>query len=62
LGRDVAYPDAGSTIDQPWRSVRYAAKQVEEGYLNPQAKMLLVKKQTVYDERNYQLGKLYLYC
>ena len=43
LGRDVAYPDAGSTIDQPWKSVRYAAKQVEEGYLNPQAKMLLVK-------------------
>ena len=43
LGRDVAYPDAGSTIDQPWKSVRYAAKQVEEGYLNPQAKLLLAK-------------------
>jgi hypothetical protein len=43
LGRDVAYPDAGSTIDQPWKSVRYAAKQVEEGYLNPQAKMLLTQ-------------------
>jgi len=43
LGRDVAYPEAGATIDQPWKSVRFAAKQVEEGYLNPQAKMLLVK-------------------
>ena len=43
LGRDVPYPDAGATIDQPWKSVRFAAKQVEEGYLNPQAKMLLVK-------------------
>jgi hypothetical protein len=43
LGLDVAYPDAGATIDQPWKSVRFAAKQVEEGYLNPQAKMLLAK-------------------
>lgn len=43
LGTDVAYPDAGATIDQPWKSVKFAAKQVEEGYLYPQAKMLLVK-------------------
>ena len=43
LGRDVAYPEAGATIDQPWKTVRFAAKQVEEGYLNPQAKMLLAR-------------------
>jgi hypothetical protein len=43
LGSDLPYPTAGATIDQPWKSVRFAAKQVEEGYLNPQAKMLLVK-------------------
>ena len=43
LGRDVAYPDAGATIDQPWRSVRFATKQIEDGYLNPNAKILLAK-------------------
>ena len=43
LGRDVAYPDAGATIDQPWRSVRFATKQIEDGYLNPNAKVLLAK-------------------
>jgi hypothetical protein len=43
LGRDVAYPDAGATIDQPWRSVRFATKQIEDGYLNPNAKLLLAK-------------------
>jgi len=43
LGTDVPYPSAGATIDQPWKTVRYAAKQVEEGYLNPSAKMLLTK-------------------
>ena len=43
LGNDVPYPRAGATIDQPWKSVRYAAKQVEDGYLNPNAKHLLEK-------------------
>ena len=43
LGRDVAYPAAGATIDQPWKSVRFATKQIEEGYLNPNAKTILAK-------------------
>ena len=43
LGKDVPYPRAGATIDQPWKTVRYAAKQVEDGYLNPNAKQLLEK-------------------
>ena len=43
LGRDVAYPAAGATIDQPWKSVRFATKQIEEGYLTPNAKTLLAK-------------------
>jgi hypothetical protein len=51
LGRDVPYPESGSTIDQPWKTVRYAAKQVEEGYLNPHAKMMLaMNKQFVMKE------------
>ncbi len=51
LGRDVPYPDAGATIDQPWKTVRYAAKQVEEGYLNPGPKHLLaMNKQFIMKE------------
>jgi hypothetical protein len=51
LGSDIPYPAAGATIDQPWKSVRYAAKQVEEGYLTPNAKVLLAKnKQFVMKE------------
>jgi hypothetical protein len=41
LGKDIAYPDAGATIDQPWKSVRFATKQIEEGYLTPNAKTIL---------------------
>ena len=51
LGLDIAYPDAGATIDQPWKTVRYAAKQVEDGYLNPNAKMMLaMNKQFIMKE------------
>ena len=51
LGRDVPYPEAGATIDQPWKTVRYAAKQIEDGYLNPQARDLLaMNKQYVMKE------------
>ncbi len=51
LGRDLPYPQAGATIDQPWKTVRYAAKQVEEGYLTPSAKMLLtMNKQFIMKE------------
>ena len=41
LGRDVPAPDSGLTIDKPWKTVRYANKQVEDGYQNPQSKSLL---------------------
>ena len=40
-GVDAPAPTYGQTIDTPWASVRYAAKQIEEGYLNPNAKQLL---------------------
>ena len=33
----------GTTIDQPWKTVRHACQQVEKGYLNQQAKELIVK-------------------
>ena len=40
-GVDAPSPIYGQTIDTPWATVRYAAKQIEEGYLNPNAKQLL---------------------
>jgi hypothetical protein len=42
-GVDSAYPNYGSTIDRPWKTVRYATRQIENGYLNPQAQQLLAK-------------------
>ena len=33
----------GTTIDQPWKTVRFACQQVEKGYLNQKAKELIVK-------------------
>ncbi|CAB4125878.1 ChiC_BD domain containing protein [uncultured Caudovirales phage] len=43
LGVDSAYPDYGLTIDRPWKTIRFATKQIENGYLNPQAQQLLAK-------------------
>jgi hypothetical protein len=51
LGSDIAYPEAGATIDQPWKTINFAAKQIEDGYLNPQAKYLLaMNKQYIIKE------------
>ena len=41
LGTDAPAPSNGLTIDRPWKTVRYACKQLEDGYLNPNAKSLL---------------------
>ena len=43
LGSDIPYPAAGATIDQPWKTVRYACKQIEEGYLTPAAKEIIAR-------------------
>ncbi len=43
IGVDSPAPDYGLTIDKPWKTVRFAAEQVEKGYLNPQASLLLEK-------------------
>ena len=40
-GNDVTTNGQGTTIDKPWQSIRYACQQVEDGYLNTNAKMLL---------------------
>ena len=52
-GVDSPAPAYGLSIDKPWKSVRYAAKQIEDGYQNPQAKMLLqTNKQFLMKEVN----------
>ena len=40
-GSDITGNGQGTTIDKPWQSIRYACQQVEDGYLNPNTKMLL---------------------
>ena len=40
-GADVPAPTNGRTIDKPWKSIRYAAEQVEKGAKNPDAAKLL---------------------
>jgi hypothetical protein len=42
-GADVQGSGQGLTLDKPWATVRYAAKSVEDGYLNISAQQLLQK-------------------
>ena len=42
-GTDVAGNGQGLTLDKPFKTVRFAAKQVEDGYLNPNAALLITK-------------------
>jgi len=52
-GVDTSAPDYGLTIDKPWRTVRFAAEQIEKGYLNVQAAELIEKnKQFIIKEVN----------
>ena len=52
-GTDSPAPNYGLSIDKPWKTIRYAAKQVEDGYQNPNAKYLLqVNKQFFLKEVN----------
>ena len=52
-GTDAPYPASGFSIDQPWKTIRYACKQVEDGYREPQAKALLQRnKQFLIKEVN----------
>jgi hypothetical protein len=40
-GRDLPAPEYGQSIDRPFRSIRYAAEQVEQGTKHPRAARLL---------------------
>ena len=59
-GLDLAYPASGFSIDQPWKTVRFACKQIEEGYRRPNAKHLLqVNKQFLINEANNFISYTY---
>ena len=52
-GTDSASDGAGLTIDKPWKTIQYACQQIEAGYLNQQAQLLLAKnKQFIIKEVN----------
>ena len=40
-GEDRPYPDCGTTLDKPWKTIRYACEQIEKGPRNPKAQHLL---------------------
>ena len=42
-GTDATTNGQGTTIDKPWATIRYACKQIEDGYLNTNAGALLTK-------------------
>jgi len=42
-GTDAAGSGQGLSIDKPFKTIRYAAKTIEDGYLNPNASTLLAK-------------------
>ena len=40
-GIDRSFPESGSSIDRPFKSIRYACEQIEKGPKNPNAQYLL---------------------
>jgi len=59
-GVDSPAPSYGISIDKPFASIRYAAQQVEKGYLNPNSRDLLQKnKQFVLKETNNYVAYTY---
>ena len=59
-GSDVITNGQGTTIDKPWASIRYACQQVEDGYLNTNAKFLLtINKQFMMKEVNNYVQNQY---
>jgi len=40
-GEDRPYPACGATLDKPWKTIRYACEQVDNGPRNPNAQYLL---------------------
>ena len=59
-GTDINGAGQGLTIDKPWKTVRYAARQIEDGYLNPNAALLIAKnKQFIVKELSNYVSYTY---
>ena len=60
-GQDLPFPEYGSNIDRPFKSIRYAAEQIEKGTKNPNAQYLLEMNRVFIQEEvasyiNYQIA------
>ena len=60
-GEDLPYPEYGSNIDRPFKSIRYATEQIEKGPKNPNAQYLLELNRVFIQEEvgsfiNYQIA------
>ena len=60
-GIDRSYPESGGSIDRPWKSIRYACEQIENGPKNPNAQYLLELNRVFIQEEvgsfiNYQVA------
>jgi len=40
-GEDRPWPDCGASLDKPWKTIRYACEQIDNGPRNPNAQHLL---------------------
>ena len=50
-GTDLPAPTYGATLDNAWKTIRYATEQVDQGALNPNAKYLLeINKSFIQEE------------
>jgi hypothetical protein len=60
-GIDRPFPESGSSIDRPFKSIRYACERIEEGPKNPNAQYLLEMNRIFIQEEvgswiNYQIA------
>lgn len=53
-GTDLPAPDYGSTLTQPWKTIQYAARQVEYGPLYPSARNLLLRNKAFIQRETIQ--------
>ena len=51
-GVDAAYPGYGSTLDRPYKTIRYACEAIEKGVLRPNATQLLKENRQFIPKRN----------
>ena len=53
-GVDLPAPNYGKTLDRPWKTIRYAAEQILNGAMRPNARTLLEKNRSFIQEEVVQ--------